>query len=139
MRVDYTEKELKMINTLLDNMTKINSLESRTIKDMDKTTIVEIGSNAEEKLFLLNVLLDDIIKEEGLQTANTSTLNLNENASSLVETLNRILLEKELVYTVNIPSIPGVKIPCSNLFEAKRVAKELKFDANVLYNDQVVI
>ena len=25
---------------------------------------------------------DDIIKEEGLQTANTSTLNLNENASS---------------------------------------------------------
>jgi hypothetical protein len=118
-------------------MFKINSLSETIIKDMDKNTIVQIGNNAEEKLFLLNVLLDDIIKEKHLQAVDTSTLN--DNVINLIESLKRILEEKEFVYTVNVPQIPGVEIPCSSLFEAKRVAKNLKFKANVLYNNQVIL
>jgi len=67
MRQDYTDREIQMLNTLLSNMLKINSFSGTIIKDMDKNTIVQIGNNAEEKLFLLNALLDDIIKENHLQ------------------------------------------------------------------------
>ncbi len=137
MRQDYTDREIQMLNALLSNMFKINSLSETIIKDMDKNTIVQIGNNAEEKLFLLNVLLDDIIKEKHLQAVDTSTLN--DNVINLIESLKRILEEKEFVYTVNVPQIPGVEIPCSSLFEAKRVAKNLKFKANVLYNNQVIL
>ncbi|HOA80614.1 MAG TPA: hypothetical protein PKK61_06070 [Defluviitaleaceae bacterium] len=137
MRQDYTDREIQMLNTLLSNMLKINSFSGTIIKDMDKNTIVQIGNNAEEKLFLLNALLDDIIKENHLQAVDTSTLN--NNVINLIESLKRILKEKDLVYTVSVPQIPGVEIPCSSLFEAKRVAKNLKFKANVLYNNQVIL
>lgn len=137
MRQDYTDREIQMLNTLLSNMLKINSFSGTIIKDIDETTIVQIGNNAEEKLFLLNVLLDDIIKEKRLNADNISTLN--ENIVNLTKSLKRILKDKELVYTVHIPQIPGVEIPCSSLFEAKRVANSMIFRAKVLYNNQVVL
>ena len=63
MAQDYTDREIVMINALLKKMVKLNSLSEKVVEDIDETTIVQIGNNAEEKLFLLNVLLDDIIKK----------------------------------------------------------------------------
>ncbi len=137
MAQDYTDREIVMINALLKKMVKLNSLSEKVVEDIDETTIVQIGNNAEEKLFLLNVLLDDIIKEKRLNADNISTLN--ENIVNLTKSLKRILKDKELVYTVHIPQIPGVEIPCSSLFEAKRVANSMIFRAKVLYNNQVVL
>ena len=136
MAQDYTDREIVMINALLKKMVKLNSLSEKVVEDIDETTIVQIGNNAEEKLFLLNVLLDDIIKEKRLNADNISTLN--ENIVNLTKSLKRTE-RQELVYTVHIPQIPGVEIPCSSLFEAKRVANSMIFRAKVLYNNQVVL
>lgn len=137
MRHDYTDREIKMINALLDNITKINSESEKIIEDIDETTIVQIGENSEEKLFLLNALLDDIVKDRRLQASSTSALN--ENAVNLTKSLKRILKDKELVYSISVPRIPGFELPCSNLFEAKKIANSLIFEANVLYNNQVIL
>ncbi len=137
MKSDYTAKELKLINSLLTKINSINSLKKRIINNIDETTIIQIGNNAEEKLFLLNVLLEDIIKEENLKPVNASVLN--ENVIDLIESLNRILQEKELVYSVNIMDFPGIKLPCSSLSEAKRVARQLNVNASIYFKDQVVL
>lgn len=136
MRPEYTDREIEMINTLLHNMTKVNSMPNRISEDIEETTIVQIGNNAEEKLFLLNALLDEMIEESEL-LPNTSAVS--ENVTNLTRSLKRILKDKEFVFSIKVPRLPGVEIPCSTLFEAKRVASKLIYEADVIYNNQVIL
>lgn len=139
MKLDYKDRELELLNTLLNNMTKLNSLDEKAIPDdIETNSMVQLGTTVEEKLFIINSLVESSIIDKKTEVLQNKTV-LNDNVLILVKTLKNILFnEVESIYIIAIIDFPGMEIPCSNLFEAKKIANLINYDTNVIYKDQII-
>lgn len=137
---DYKKREIKLINRLLKNLFLINTLPTKVFpKKLPENSIIQVGNNVEEKLFLLNFIVEEVINRHELyKERKLDKAFFNENVIELIDSLKYILQDIEPVYVIKVLEVPGVEIPCSNIFEAKEIANDLSFDTQIIYKDQVV-
>lgn len=138
MKTDYKPRDILLLNRLLQNIYLVNMLpETVLTRNFLEDSIIQLGNNIEEKLFLLNAIIEEVISKYKITQVRKDSV-FNENAIVLIGFLKDLLREIEPVYIIKVMEIPGVEIPCSTLFEAKSIAQQISFPSSVLYNDQVI-
>lgn len=131
MKGNYTPRMIGFINNILENTFFINKLEVPVFNEnIENSTIVEIGTNAEEKLFLLNAIVKETVEEYRLDEKKPS---FNTNSTNILRSVSRILQnEIEPGYYVEVEDIPEFVLPCTSLSEAEKLAGSLSFKSKVL-------
>lgn len=138
MAIDYTERAIKLLEGILKDLFLVNSLEENILDfDIAENSIVQLGNNLEEKLFLLKAVIEEAVQSRGL-SGQECRKAFNQNAMSVANAVKKILQDIPPVYVVKFSDIPGVEIPCSNLIEARKIAKIFPFDGHVIYKDQII-
>ena len=138
MQGSYKSREIELFNSVISHLPSLNVLETPVITDnLDQSSIIEVGTTMEDKLFLLNWILDDIVAQHQPESGELSE-ELNSNAVSLINLIRKMLPDIEATYTVKIETVPGLSLPCSTIYEAKQLANSIAGEAHVLYQDQII-
>lgn len=138
MQGSYKSREIELFNSVISHLPSLNVLETPVITDnLDQSSIIEVGTTMEDKLFLLNWILEDIVAQHQPESGELSE-ELNCNAVSLINLIRKMLPDIEATYTVKIETVPELSLPCSTIYEAKQLANSIAGEAHVLYQDQII-
>jgi hypothetical protein len=134
---DYSVRGRRLLGNLFKEMADVGKSNHFTLEPhLEEDTLVAVGSTFEEKVFLLTCHLQYKRSEPG---GAVDPAGAEQNIVRIIESLHRLLSEIPGVYQIRMLDIPGLEIPCRNLFEAKELADTWKeYSAQVFYSDQLI-